>query len=174
MRSKLEYGCQVWDPFKIREIDTIEHVQRYFTSKFRHFKDFNYWERLEKLGIMSLQRRREKLTLLLVWKIKYGGVPNVINLNFVNTNTRSGTKALVRPMPRVNGSLLTLFENCFAVKAAKLWNKLPSNLQNTVSLHMFKQKLDLFLNLFPDKPPVRGYYHVNSNSLLDYNNINPG
>ena len=145
---------------------------RYFTSKFADLKDLNYWERLKKLGVQSLQRRRERLTLLMVWKIKYSRVPNEINLCFVNTNTKSTSKAIVKPMPRIKGSLLTLFENSFAVKAAKLWNKLPANITNIDSFLTFQNKLDSFLKLFPDNPPIKGYYHLNSNSLLEYSSPN--
>ena len=174
VRSKMEYCCQIWDPSKIVQIDALEQVQRYFTSKFRNLKDLNYWERLKKLNILSLQRRREKLTLCFVWKIKYNCAPNVINLSFVKTNTKSIERAIVRPLPKVKGSLLSLYENSFAVKAAKLWNKLPFCIAKIDTFKIFQNELDTFLKAYPDNPPVRGYYHVNSNSLLDYGTIKSG
>ena len=172
VRSKMEYGCQIWDPWKIHQIDALEQIQRYFTSKLKDLKDLNYWDRLKKLKAMSLQRRRERLTLQMVWKIKFNLIPNDVNLCFVNTKTKSISKAIVRPMPKIKGSLLSQFENSFAVKAAKLWNKLPPNIANIDTFHMFQQKLDDFLILFPDNPPIKGYYHVNSNSILDYSSPN--
>ena len=172
VRSKMEYGCQIWDPYKTHQIDALEQVQRYFTSKFKDLKDLNYWDRLQKLEILSLQRRREKLTLITVWKIKFNRIPNDINLSFVNTNTKSISKAFVRPMPKVKGGLLSQFENSFVVKAAKLWNKLPPDITSIDTFHIFQQKLDDFIKLFPDNPPIKGYYHVNSNSILDYNSPN--
>ena len=122
---------------------------------------------MKKLEVQSLQRRREKLTLLMVWKIKYNCAPNEINLCFVDTKTKSTSKAIVRPMPRVKGSVLSLFENSFAVKAAKLWNKLPANITSIDTFFTFQNKLNAFLKLFPDNPLIKGYYHLNSNSLLD-------
>ena len=129
----------------------------------------NYWERLDKLKLMSLQRRREKLTIIFVWKIKYNLVPNDINLEFSTNNRRSGSVAIVKPMPRSTGKLLSMFENSFIVKSAKLWNKLPLKLTQVDSLTVFKSQLDRYLKLIPDRPPIRGYYHTNKNSILDFN-----
>ncbi len=60
VRSKLEYCCPVWNPVKIMEIQKLENVQRAFTRKIEGCKDLQYWERLKKLKLMSLQRRRER------------------------------------------------------------------------------------------------------------------
>ena len=168
----MEYCSQIWDPCKIDQIDSLEQVQRHFTSKFKNLANLNYWERLKKLKIMSLQRRREKLTILTIWKIKYNRAPNVIDLKFIETNTKKSVKAILKPLPKVKGSLLTLFENSFAIKAVKLWNKLPTEITLIDSFSVFQKQLDALLNLYPDNPPVKGYYHVNSNSLLDYRTIN--
>ena len=169
VRSKLEYCSQIWDPFLIKHISAIEQIQRNFTKKIQGLKDLNYWERLDKLELMSLQRRREKLTIIFVWKIKYNLVPNDINLEFSTNNRRSGSVAIVKPMPRSAGKLLSMFENSFIVKSAKLWNKLPLKLKQVDSLTVFKSQLDKYLKLIPDRPPIRGYYHTNKNSILDFN-----
>ena len=51
-------------------------------------------------------------------------------------------------------------------------NALPANITSIDSFFTFQNKLDAFLKLFPDNPPIKGYYHLNSNSLLDYNSSN--
>ena len=171
VRSRLEYCCQVWDPCKIKHIDAIEQVQRSFTSKIENMdEEDTYWDRLTKLGIMSLQRRREKLCIIFTWKIKNNVVPNVINLDFSWNPRKSITTATVKPMPRVRGKLLSSYENSFAIKSARLWNKLPPKLGEITKLSSFRRELDKYLSLFPDCPPVKGYFHVNTNSILDYNN----
>ena len=65
VRSKLEYGCPLWHSSKISDIQMIESVQRTFTSKIIGMGTLNYWQRLEKLGIQSLQRRRERFIIFL-------------------------------------------------------------------------------------------------------------
>ena len=82
IRSLLEYCPEVWNPHKNKDIVSIEQIQRTFTSKITGLKDLNYWERLKELGILSLQRRRERILITIVWKIKNGFYPNNINLNF--------------------------------------------------------------------------------------------
>lgn len=136
-----------------------------------NMSNLNYWERLIKLDVFSLQRRREKLTLIYVWKIKNYFVPNDINLEFSFNSRKLSFEAIVKPMPRVRGKLLSMYESSFQIKAAKLWNKLPSKITSLENLTAFKKKLNEYLILYPDRPPVTGYYHVTKNSLLDYQTI---
>ena len=169
VRSKLEYCSELWDPIEIKHIDKIEQIQRNFTRKITNMKQFNYWTRLEKLQIMSLQRRREKQIIILVWKLKNNSIPNDINLEFEENKYNSKIKAVFKPLPRKTGKLQSSFENSFIIKGAKLWNKLPPNLTKISNIHSFRTRLDKFLKLFPDEPPVHGYYHKTKNSILNYN-----
>ena len=168
VRSDLEYCCPLWDPFKIKSIDEVEQIQRSFTHKINGMHEVDYWTRLKSLDIPSLQRRREKLILILVWKIKNNFSPNDINLEFVKHNYSSKIKAVLKPMPRKVGKLLTLYENSFVIKAAKLWNVLPAEISNITNFNEFLRKLECFLRIFPDEPPVNGYFHKNNNSILSY------
>ncbi len=113
----------------------------------------------------------EKLIIILVFKIKNNMVPNYIGLQFVWNNRRLHIQAVVKPMSKIRAKLLTIYENSFIVRSAKLWNKLPHQIAATVSLNVFLKKLDSYLSLYPDCPPITGYYHVNSNSLTDYTTI---
>ena len=69
VRSKLEYCCPVWNPAKVTEIQKLETVQRSFTRKISGCRDLQYWDRPKKLNLMSLQRRRERYSIIHVWKI---------------------------------------------------------------------------------------------------------
>ena len=60
VRSLLEFCSPLWNPVKITDIQELESVQKTFTSKIYGCKELNYWERLKKLSLMSLQRRRER------------------------------------------------------------------------------------------------------------------
>ena len=66
IRSRLEYLSPLWNPSKIEDIKTIEGVQRYFTSKITGLDNYTYWERLQKLNLLSLQRRRERFIIILI------------------------------------------------------------------------------------------------------------
>ena len=76
VRSLLEYCCPLWSPTKVTEIQLIEGVQRTFTSRIGGLQHLNYWEKLVQLKLMSLQRRRERYIILMMWKIPHNVVPN--------------------------------------------------------------------------------------------------
>ena len=54
----LEYCCQLWNPWKAKDIQAIEAIRRSFTYKIIEVQRLNYWERLHELKLYSLQRRR--------------------------------------------------------------------------------------------------------------------
>ena len=169
VRSKLEYCSPVWDASTISDIQAIENVQRYFTKRISSCKDLDYWARLRKLKLMSLQRRRERYKIIHVWEILHDEAPNNIVMTFYE-HKRLGTKVQI---PQLNNqaqrSLSTHYDNSFGVKAGQLWNLLPKAANEKDTLPCFKVELDAFLRSFPDTPPVSGYIATNKNSLLDWN-----
>ena len=172
VRSHLEYCCPLWNTNKVADIDLIEGVQKSFTSRIWGLQHLNYWERLSSLNLMSLQRRRERYIIIHMWKVYREFVPNDLGIQFM-APSRLGVKAKVPPI--VKSSSLrnqSLYDNSFAVVGPRLWNILPSHLHHIAELQQFKIKLTEFINLFPDKPPVSGYCHANSNSLLDWSKNN--
>ena len=120
VRSLLEYCCPLWDPVKVTEIQLLEGVQRTFTSQIGGFKDLNYWERLNHLNLMSLQRRRERYTILMMWKILHGVVPNCCHIEFIETS-RYGIKAVIPSLSKCSSLRnQTLYDGSFAVRGPKL------------------------------------------------------
>ena len=169
VRSKLEYCCPVWDPVKIEDIQAIENIQRNFTRRISSCRDLRYWKRLKRLQLMSLQRRRERYIIIHTWKIINGAAPNDINMEF-KENTRLGIKAII---PKINTkaqtSVSTHYFNSFGVKAARLWNILPKEVNEKCTLDSFKNSLGGFLSRIPDTPPTSGYTAANNNSLIQWN-----
>ena len=53
MRPILEYNCEIWNPHKIKDICEIEKIQRAFTHRISQMNEFDYWQRLQKLEILS-------------------------------------------------------------------------------------------------------------------------
>ena len=172
VRSHLEYTCPLWNPSKISDIVTLEEVQRAFLSKVVGFQHLSYWDRLRKLGMMSLQRRRERYIIIQMWKILNQKAPNDINVQF-NPPSRRGITAQV-PLLNRSSSIRhqTRYDNSFAVLGPRLWNVLPPHLTLCTALSTFKNALTKFVRSFPDTPPVRGSCNVNGNSILDWNKNN--
>ena len=169
IRSRLEYLSPLWHPTKQEDIKCIESVQRLFTSKVQGLSDFNYHDRLKILGLMSLQRRRERFIIITVWKIINNVIPNDLNL-ITNTSERRGIKVKV-PSLRTDATQLarSRYESSFAVVGPKLWNTLPRRISTITNKTTFKMVLSKYMSQIPDLPPVDGF--PSRNSLLDLNRL---
>ena len=167
VRGNLEYCCEVWCPHYKKDIVLIEQVQRSFTNRISGQQDYDYWQRLKNLKIYSLQRRREKLIILHVWKIKNNVYPNTVGLTFKFHKRPNAIKADIRSLPQARGKLLTIYDESFLIKACRLWNSLPPMLTKITVLSTFKFHFDKFLKNVPDEPPLPGYPFKNFNSLVE-------
>ena len=103
-----------------------------------------------------------------VWKILNGFYPNDINIEFKEHVRFKAIKAIVKPLPKTKGKVLTLFENSFVVKSARLWNVIPPQVSRIDNLPKFKLELDNFLSTISDQPPLPSYPYKNNNSLVQH------
>jgi hypothetical protein len=169
---QLEYCCPVWSPSNAASIGALEAVQRSFTRRINGMtgKDRpDYWARLKMLKMYSLERRRERYTIIYMWKILHTLVPNPgVNFKF---NARTGIHI---QLPDVGGSchIAKLRRDSVLYKGPRLFNTLPVSLRQSVqfepNLQTFKSKLDKFLNTVPDQPTVSGLIRAaSSNSVID-------
>ena len=167
----LEYCCILWSPYQLGKIRDIEGVQRSFTYKLDGMRDLNYWQRLSRLNLYSLERRRERYMIIYIWKIIKGLSPNIDGTGRVQTYTNSRYGLLCRRPPPIRGaaSLVTLRENSFAVQGPRLFNCVSREIREYEgSLDGFKRNLDNFLREVPDKPSLPHYAQsVRSNTLVD-------
>ena len=131
-------------------------------------KELSYWDRLKKLKIHSMQRRRERYSIIMMWKMAHGHAPNSIGITFY-THVRLGKRAVVPTSPSTTqSSVATKYHNSFAGRATRLWNTLPSSVNSVDDLTLFKVSLGKWLERFPDRPPVLGYTRQNDNSIFDW------
>ena len=173
IRSRLEYLSPLWNPTKQEDIKNIEGVQRFITSKVQGLTDFPYHDRLKTLGLMSLQRRRERFIIITVWKIINKVIPNELNFSTVSSERR-GIKVKVPPLRKdATQQARSTYESSFGVIGPKLWNTLPRAISTITTKTTFKTRLTKYLSQFPDLPPVDGF--ASRNSLLDFNRLDlPG
>ena len=164
---RLEYGSAAWNPHKISEIELLEAVQRSFTSKIDNMQNLNYWERLEKLKLFSLQRRRERFIIIHTWKVYKHLAPNDVGLKF-HEHARLGIQADRLPLKAKSAKVKTLRHNFFSHTGPRLFNLIPGHIKNAKSVQSFKNQLDKFLMKIPDYPPIPGYKRANTNSLVDW------
>ena len=93
--SRLDYASQLWSPHKISQITQIEKVQRSFTKHITGLRDLSYHERLQTLKLYSLQRRRERYCIILIWKIIENKSQNLSDPILCNFSDRRGRSCAI-------------------------------------------------------------------------------
>ena len=177
----MEYCSILWSPRDRDQIDLIESVQAEFTRKIADYIGYDdtleipictksYADRLADLKIYSLERRRERMQVLYLYKMIIGAVPNPgFNVTYYPRN-----KLRVTPkVSRKQGWIHTIRNSSFAVIGPKLFNSLPRQLRklpdgtktNVQNIGAFKIAVDKYLEGIPDIPGQR-------NSFLYHQGIN--
>ena len=169
----VDYCSQLWCPVKTGLIQEIEDIQKSFTRKIHCERRGDYWERLNNLGLYSLQRRRERYRIIYTWKILENLVPNVgTNKIQSRTSIRNGRMCVVRlPLNSASTKVQGLVGASFAIHGGNLSYALPKSIRNltNVDLPTFKRKLDGYLSSIADEPQSPGYTdrrRAASNSLI--------
>ena len=74
IRSFMEYGATVWDPYQKYNSDKVERVQRRAARfvKSRYSRHYSVSDMLDVLGWMPLSQRRQEARLILFYKIING------------------------------------------------------------------------------------------------------
>ena len=72
IRPKLEYAAVVWSPHLKKDIKKLERIQRIATKMVPDLKDLTYEDRLKELELLTLQNRRERGDLVMMYKIISG------------------------------------------------------------------------------------------------------
>ena len=167
-----DYCSQLWSPLNVKDSQRLEMVQRSFLKKIGGMYTLSYWEQLKKLGLYSLERRRERYRMFYVWKIIEGIVPNISQTNGITTqeHIRLGRLCHV-PFVR-RGPYQGLRNASFSVKALQLFNALPRQVRDmrNCTKESFKTELDRYLKSIPDEPQIPGYVvyrRADTNSILD-------
>ena len=146
IRPRLEYNTEIWSPYLKKNINKIEQIQKRYTKQI--FQRCNilsksYSDRLYKLNIMSLENRRIKFDLILLFKI----MNNLSDLKFEDyfyyeshSYSLRNNITKVRSKSKFTGNL---WHGSFFNRAPNYWNKLHFNISSTKSLDVFKLRLNV-------------------------------
>ena len=163
IRSRLEYCGLVWSPSHQKDINKIERVQRNFTSKIEEMEQLNYHQRLKKLNLYSLERRRERYLIINAWQQIEEIKENTLGLKARRIGRSRRIVSTKIPLG-INGKRIkekdrTLIHNSTAKKMERLFNVLPQILRNMTgtTTETFKRNLDEWLKNVPDTPKIDGY-----------------
>ena len=152
IRPLLEYGSPIWDGCTQADADRLESIQiaaaRVITGA---MKGTSVSKLYEEIGWETLAERRKKAKLIIMYKIINNLTPTYLRDLLpetpplaMNHNTRH------RPDIYPFRARTSLFEKSFFPSTVRLWNQLPHEIRNAVSLSQFKSKLK-----FTPKQPIQ-------------------
>ena len=157
IKSKMEYCCIVWSPVRQKWIYELEKIQKSFTSKINGMEELDYHERLKKLNLYSLERRRERYMIIYGWQQLEEKKENVLRLTA--TKSRRDRRMVSPKIPnKANGKRLSRVEkrqiyNCPSRKVQRLFNCISGSKRNLIGVttDTFKGQLDKWLETVPDQ-----------------------
>ncbi|KAK6188521.1 hypothetical protein SNE40_004681 [Patella caerulea] len=163
VRSTLEYGAVIWDPYLVKDINSLEKIQRhaarFIMKDYRSGNDGCVQEMLQKLNLDTLQDRRRQSRLVFLYKIIRGMVPAINNSTYLTPiknkrrikpkkSTDNQTTNIVEKFSvnhsncfKVKDSNTKQFKNSFFIRAVQDWNSLEESVACAQSVESFKAAL---------------------------------
>ena len=150
VRPHLEYCSPVWSPYQHKLNEALEKVQkraarwvcgsRWDRERYQWSK--SYSDCCEELNWLTLENRRKLLSACQTYKIIHSldCIPFSDYFKFKPPPLRSHTYSLLVSQSRVNA-----FRFSYFVHAPHLWNHLPHEIVNSLSLISFKISLCFYL-----------------------------
>ena len=142
VRPKLEFCVQAWCPYQRKDIENIERVQHRATKLIGEFAGLDYMTRIDRAGLITLEKRRLRGDLIEVYKI-IKGFDNIDYRNFFqiadNSRTRGHRFKIVKIRAR-----LDIRKNFFSHRVVNSWNQLPASVVDADTVNNFKNRLDKF------------------------------
>ena len=142
IRPTLEYAAVAWNPWKVKDIQKIERIQRAATRWVPELRELSYEERLQALNLTTLEARRKRGALITLYKCKTGMI-NIDKEDFItpgDSRTRGNSKKLQRKVGKIDPKKHG-FPNIFI----ESWNKLPEHVVNAKNIHQFKKLYDEYV-----------------------------
>jgi len=139
IRPHLEFAISAWNPYLKGDIQRLERVQRRATKVAQELKGMTYIDRLKRLDLTTLEKRRERGDLIQLYKITRG----IDQVNWVNEprlgHARAGKRAMFI-IENVKGCQRR--DKFFTNRATAAWNMLPDSVVEADSVGTFKRMLD--------------------------------
>jgi ribonuclease P/MRP protein subunit RPP40 len=141
VRPHLEFASPAWSPWLQGDIDTLGKVQEKAVKMVAGLKGETYQEKCAELGMETLEKRREKQDMSLVYKFmtEKSGTDMFRHLaaqDRIRTRQAAGEHGLGIQYARTDPRKYS-----FAVRTVEKWNNLPEDIKTSQNGEVFKQKL---------------------------------
>ena len=130
----------IWGPHYQADIVKIDRVQRRATQLISGLKDMCYEERLKALKLPSLQYRRRRSNMIVMYKI-INGIVRIDSKQLLAQRTNTQTRGHDCKIFKAHATRLCWKHN-FSQKSTNNWNSLPMEVISAPSLNAFKNQLD--------------------------------
>ena len=143
VRPHLEYAIQAWCPYYQKDVIKLEKVQRRATKLIPSLAELPYTDRLDKLNLTTLERRRIRGDMIEVFKILNGHdivrAEGFLELETGQHTDRTRGHSLKLRKPRHRTYKRNMF---FSSRVVDRWNRLPESVVRSHNVNIFKNRLD--------------------------------
>ena len=139
VRPRLEYAQVVWSPHLKKHIHKLERVQRAATRMVPSLKDLPYEERLSKLGLPTLEARRVRGDMIMMYKC-VNGLEKIDRDDFI-VRDDGRTRGHEYKLRRTRCTRDTK-KYCFPNRGLGGWNGLPRPVVSAPTIPAFKNAYD--------------------------------
>ena len=163
VRSTLEYGATVWDPYLEKEIYQLEKIQRkavrFIKNDYRTNTPGSVTKMLFELNIPTLKERRRDKRLCFLYNISKGQVPGIPAKNYLlpiknkrkikaKTFDSCVTQNIIQRHQNLHSNCFQLpdsqttpYKNSFFPRTISEWNELSEDVISAPSIDVFKARL---------------------------------
>ena len=139
IRPRLEYAALIWSPNMMKDKRKLERVQRAATKLPQTLMNLSYDQRLEKLSLPTLEKRRERGDLIAMYRI-LSGIEKLDRDDIVVRDRRSVRKHGKKVKMSVCNKDIKKYS--FPQRIVGTWNGLEKEIVEAKTIHCFKEKLD--------------------------------